>query len=97
MGQERKNIPKSPGGHGRQPARRRHPERVHRLLPMVHVPAGKHRLRRRTRHGMPGQRDVPLQGESRRRRRAAVVLQGGIRQGILRNRRHRFDGGILIL
>lgn len=47
MGQERKGVPESLGGHRRQPARRRLPGRVHRQLPMVHVPAGMHRHRRR--------------------------------------------------
>ena len=82
MGQERKGVPESPGGHGRQPARRRHSGRVHRLLPMVHVPAGMHRHRRRAGHGMPGQRNVPLHGEPRHKGGPAVVLQGGLRQGI---------------
>jgi len=47
MGQGQGRLPESPGGHGRQPARLRHPGRVHRLLPVVHVPAGMHRHRRR--------------------------------------------------
>ena len=45
-------------------------------------PARMHRHRRRTRHGLPGQRNVPLHGESRHKGGPAVVLQGGLRQGI---------------
>ena len=92
MGQERKGVPESPGGHRRQPARRRHPRRVHRLLPMVHVPAGKHRHRRRTRHGMPGQWHGPVQGKLHPRRGAGIELPASLRHR-LRQGRHRGTDG----
>ena len=79
MGQEREGVPKSPGGHRRQPARGRHPGRVRRLLPVVHLPAREHRHRRRARHDMPGRRDDPLQGEPRRDGRVARLLHPGHR------------------
>ena len=94
MGQERKSVPESPGGHGRQPARRRHPGRVHRLLPMVHVPAGMHRHRRRARHGMPGQRHGPVQGKLHPRRGAGIELPASLRQGLRRERCHNPDAGM---
>ena len=89
MGQERKGVPESPGGHGRQPARRRHLGRVHRLLPMVHVPARKHRHRRRARHGMPGQRHGPVQGKLHPRRGAGIELPAGLRHRLRQGRLHR--------
>ena len=86
MGQERESVPESPGGHGRQPARRRHPGRVHRLLPMVHVPAGKHRHRRRTRHGMPGQRHGPVQGKLHPGGGAGIELPASLRHRLRQGR-----------
>jgi len=92
MGQERKGVPESPGGHGRQPARRRHSGRVHRLLPMVHVPAGMHRHRRRTRHGMPGQRHGTVQGKPHPRRGAGIELPASLRHRLRQERRRGTDG-----
>ena len=92
MGQERKGVPESPGGHGRQPARRRHSGRVHRLLPMVHVPSGMHRHRRRAGHGMPGQRHGPVQGKLYPRRGAGIELPASLRHR-LRQERHRGTDG----
>ena len=89
MGQERKGVPESPGGHRRQPARRRHPGRAHRLLPVVHVPAGKHRHRRRARHGMPGQRHGPVQGKLHPRRGAGIELPASLRHRLRQGRLHR--------
>ena len=86
MGQERKGVPESPGGHRRQPARRRHSGRVHRLLPMVHVPAGMHRHRRRARHGMPGQRHGPVQGKLHPRRGAGIELPASLRHRLRQGR-----------
>lgn len=96
MGQEREGVPESPGGHGRQPARLRHPGRVCRLLPVVHVPAGLHRHRRRARHGMPGQRHGPVQGKLRPRRGAGIELPASLRQGLRQGRHHNFGAGMRI-
>ncbi len=92
MGQERESVPESSGGHGRQPARRRHPRRVHRLLPMVHVPAGMHRHRRRAGHGMPGQRHGPVQGKLHPRRGAGIELPASLRHHLRQGRHHGTDG-----
>ena len=89
VGQEQGHLPESPGGHGRQPARRRHSGRVHRLLPVVHVPAGMHRHRRRARHGMPGQRHGPVQGKLHPRRGAGIELPASLRHRLRRERRLR--------
>ena len=89
MGQERKGVPESPGRHERQPARRRHSGRVHRLLPMVHVPAGMHRHRRRAGHGMPGQRHGPVQGKPHPRRGAGIELPASLRHRLRQGRRPR--------
>ena len=82
MGKKRKSLLENPAGHGRQPPSRRHPGGLRRLLPVVHLPARMHRHRWRARHGLPGQRNVPLHGEPRHKGGPAVVLQGGLRQGI---------------
>ena len=82
MGKKRKSLLENPAGHGRQPPSRRHPGGLRRLLPVVYLPARMHRHRRRARHGLPGQRDVPLHGVPRHKGGPAVVLQGGLRQGI---------------
>ena len=82
MGKKRKGLLENPAGHGRQPPPRRHPGGLRRLLPVVHLPARMHRHRRRARHGLPGQRNVPLHGAPRHKGGPAVVLQGGLRQGI---------------
>lgn len=92
MGQERKGVPESPGGHRRQPARRRHSGKVHRLLPMVHDPAGMHRHRRRTRHGMPGRRHGPVQGKLHPRRGAGIELSTSLRHRLRQGRRRGTDG-----
>ena len=56
---------------------------------MVHVPAGKHRHRRRAGHGMPGQRHGPVQGKLHPRRGAEIELPASLRQGLRQGRLHR--------
>lgn len=60
----------------------------HRLLPVVHVPAGKYRHRRRARHGMLGQRHGPVQGMLHPASGAGIELPASLRQRFLRERRH---------